>query len=178
MNQIVSQRLSLTTLAVTFFSVMVAWLIPKSPPSAGSDVGTFIYFASALLTVVLFALFLLTHNLTYMLRIFTTYLDETDASNWEKDWGAYRAQFYRARFWYLGYTKPQAIIFLLLGVLSAGFPFLLWVVYPLTLEPKAGAIVCTIVGVLYIVFVSGMGLSGWFAKEDEIRRKWKELKGK
>lgn len=172
-NQLVNQRLSLTTLAVAVFGVMVAWLIPKSPPNVGSEVGTFIYAASILLVLVLFALFLLVHHLTYMLRLFTTYLTETDASNWEKDWAVFRAQFR-----YLGYTKPQAVVFLLLGVLSAAFPFLLGFAHSLTLEPKVGAIVCILAGVLYIVFVSGMGLAGWFAKEDEMRRKWKELKDK
>ncbi|MBI5963109.1 MAG: hypothetical protein HY863_06525 [Chloroflexi bacterium] len=172
-NQIVNQRLSLATLAVTVFGALVAWLIPKSTPSAGSEVGAFIYGATILLLLVLFSLFLLAHHLTYMLRIYTTYLDESNASNWEKDWSAYRA-----RFKYVGYTKPQALIFLILGILSAIFPFLLALVYSLNFEPKIGAIVCVLAGGLYAIFVSGMGFWKWFAKEDEMRQRWKKLKGK
>jgi len=170
-NQIVNQRLVITTLAVTVFAAMIAWLIPKSPPSPGSDIGTFVYIASILLTTVLFALFLLTRLLSQMLRIFTTYLYVTDVSSWEKDWVAYRD-----RFSYLGYTRPQAIIFLLLGVVAAGFPFLLWAAYPVKLEPRAGAILCAVIGGLYVVLVSGMGLARWGAKEGELRRRWRELK--
>ncbi len=170
-NQIVHQRLLITTLAVTVFAAMMAWLIPKSPPSLGNDVGAFVFVASTLLTIFLFALFLLMHLLTQMLRIFTTYLDVTDASRWEKDWVAYRA-----RFPYSGYTRPQALIFLLLGIVSAGFPFLLSIVYQAKLEPRAGAILCVVIGGLYVALVSGMGLARWGTKEDEFRRRWKELK--
>jgi len=171
-NQLVNQRLSITTLAVTVFGALVAWLIPKNPPIVGSAVGAFIYAATTLIIFILFSLFLLGHNLSYMLRTFTTYLDEMDGSNWEKDWAAYRA-----KFGYLGYTRPQALIFLLLGIFAAIFPFLLVLVYSLTIEPKIGAVICILSGVVYIVLVSGMGLVGWFGKEDDIRRKWKELKG-
>jgi hypothetical protein len=169
-NQIVNQRLILTTLAVTVFGVMIAWLIPRNPPASGNPVGAFVYVGSVLLTVILFALFLLSHHLTYMLRLFTTYLVQTDASNWEKDWASYRREFR-----YLGYTKPQSIVFLLLGLLAAGFPFLLWAAYPITIEPWALAVVDGITGGLYVVFIAGMGLGGWFAKEDDIQRNWKCL---
>ena len=172
-NQIVNQRLLLTTLAVTVFGAMLAWVIPRNPPLEGSSIGTFVFVAAILLTVILFALFLLTHHLTYMLRVFSTYLDEAGTSNWEKDWATYRTEFS-----YLGYTKPQAIIFLLLGFLSSIFPFLLWAAYPIKMEPRAGAIITAILGILYVIFVWGMGLSGWFAKEGDIKRKWNSLNKK
>ncbi len=172
-NQIVNQRLSLTTLAVTIFGALIAWIIPKNPPNAENDVGVFIYAAIILLLVVLFSLFLLAHHLTYMLRIYTTYLDENNASNWEKDWSAYRG-----RFTYMGYTKPQAYIFLVLGILSTAFPFLLAFSFSLRIEPIRGAIVCLILGALYIIFVYGMGVRRWFTPEKEMRRRWKLLKGK
>ena len=171
-NQIVNQRLSLTILSVTVFGAMLAWLTPKNPPTPTSGVGSFAYIGALLLVIVLFALFLLTHHLSYMLRIFTTYLDETGSSYWEKDWALFRS-----RFQYMGYTKPQSIIFLVLGTAAAGYPLLLSAAYSLTLEPIWGTFICIIVGILYFVFVYGMGILGWFAKESEIRRKWKELKG-
>jgi hypothetical protein len=160
-NQIVNQRLSLATLAVTVFGVMVAWLIPQSTPHVGSNVGAFIYSA----------LFLLTHHLTYMLRVLTTYLVEMGVSNWEEDWAVFRAR-YRP----LGYTRPQAMIFLLLGILSTAFPFLLAMVYSISIEPMVGAITCMSLGALYVIFVSGIGFAGWFANEKEMRQRWKQLK--
>lgn len=169
-NQIVNQRILLTILSVTIFGAMVAWLIPKTSPSQAASVGGFVYIASVLLTVVIFALFLLSHHLTNMLRLFTTYLVETGSSNWENDWSSYRD-----KFGYFGYTKPQSLVFLILGALSAGFPFLLWAAYPITSEPRVGAVVDAIIGILYLVFVFGIGLRGWFAKESDMRRRWKEL---
>lgn len=169
-NQIVNQRLSLATLAVTVFGVMVAWLLPQSSLNIGRSVGTFVYSASVLLLLVLFALFLLSHHLTYMLRVFTTYLDVTGVSNWEKDWTAFRKA-----YWYWGYTRPQTIIFLLLGILSAMFPFLLAFAHSLTLDPTAGAVICVSAGVLYVVFVWGMGIRGWFTSEKMTHRRWQEL---
>jgi hypothetical protein len=169
-NQIVNQRLILTTLAVTVFGVMIAWLIPKEPPASGGQVGAFVYLGSVLLVAILFALFLLSHHLTCMLRLFTTYLVLTNASNWEKDWASYRKEFR-----YLGYTKPQSIVFLFLGPLAAVFPLLLSAAYQLTLEPWILALVDGIVGGLYVVFVAGMGLGNWFAKEEDMQRNWKCL---
>jgi hypothetical protein len=169
-NQIVNQRLLLTTLAVTVFGVMIAWLIPRNPPPFGSQVGTFVYVGSILLTIIIFALFLLSHHLTYMLRLFTTYLVQTDSSNWEKDWASYRSNFR-----YLGYTKPQSMVFLLLGVLAAGFPFLLLAAFPITGEPWPLAVIDGIIGSLYVIFVIGMGLGGWYAKENDIQKRWECL---
>jgi len=169
-NQIVNQRLALTTLGIMVFGTAIAWLIPRDSEVAQNSIGAFRYIASILLTVVLFALFLLTHHLTRMLRILTTYLDVSKGSNWEKDWVAYRRAFR-----YFGYSKPQAIIFILLGIASTGFPFLLWATYGLNLDPRPGAILCIIPGILYVVFVWAMGMSIWFTKEDDYRRQWYSL---
>jgi hypothetical protein len=92
-------------------------------------------------------------------------------SNWEEDWAVFRAR-YRP----LGYTRPQAMIFLLLGILSTAFPFLLAMVYSISIEPMVGAITCMSLGALYVIFVSGIGFAGWFANEKEMRQRWKQLK--
>lgn len=170
-NQIVNQRFFITTLAITIFAGMVAWLIPKQAPCPETAIGTFTFIASILITIVLFALFLLTHHLTRMLRLFTTYLDVTDTSQWEKDWVNYRN-----RFRYFGYTKAQTIIFILLGIMSTGFPFLLWAAHPYSLEPRTGAVACFVIGILYVVQVVGMGFFKWFANEGEMLRIWQKLK--
>ena len=171
-NQLVNQRLLITTLAVTVLGAATAWLIPRQTPISPEPIGTFTYLASLLLTIVLFALFLLNHHLTGMLRLFTTYLDETGVSNWEKDWKQYRN-----KFSYWGYTKPQTVVFLLLGAISLAFPFLLVIACRFTYEPIGGAVACAVAGTVYMILVAGMGLKGWFAREDDIRRRWRKLKG-
>ena len=170
-NQLVNQRLALTTLAVTIFGAVVAWLIPQDSSAAGAEVGVFRYSVSVLLTIFLFTLFLLTHHLSSMLRIITTYLAVSDASGWEKDWAEYRKRFPK----YLGYTKPQSVIFLMLGVLSAGFPFLIFMAFPISIEPLAGAVVSAILLCSYLIFVAGMGFAGWFTRVKDLKRRWEEI---
>ncbi len=168
-NQIVNQRILITTLAVTVFAAMTAWIVPKTPITPGSSIEPVVYAASVMMTLVLFALFLLITLLTQMLRIFTSYLDVTSASSWEGDW-----RIYRKRFSYMGYTRPQAFIFLMLGLASAGFPFMLWATYSMVLEPT-GVILCVTTGGLYCILVCGLGLARWGIREDELRRRWKKL---
>jgi len=172
-NQIVNQRLGLTTLSVLIFGTVIAWLIPKDPDLVKDGIGAFRYITSILLILVLLVLFILVQLLTRMLRVLTTYLDETGSSNWEKDWSLYRNQFK-----YLGYTKAQSLVFMFLGIISAGFPCLLCAAYHLKWEPQTGAIACFIIGGLYVVFVIGIGFFGWFVNEDDLRRRWKELNDK
>lgn len=170
-NQLVNQRLTLTILAITVFGIIAAWLIPNQTPRPGTEIGSFNCVVSMLLTLILFALFLLTTHLTSMLRIITTYLDETGASDWEKDWALFRN-----KFSYLGYTRPISIIYLVLGVIASWFPYILRITYPYKLEPKVWLIICAVVGILYVIFVVGMGFKGWFASECKVRKKWKQLK--
>jgi hypothetical protein len=170
-NQIVNQRLAITTLAITVSIAVVAWLVPKTTPPAGSEIGSFVFIASTLLTLVLLALFFLMHLLSQMLRIFTSYLEVTGKSQWEQDWSKYRDTYS-----YFGYTRSQSIIFLLLGFISAGFPYLLCLAYNAKIEPLAGAITSTTAGAIYLFLVSGMGLIKWGTRESEFKRRWNELK--
>jgi hypothetical protein len=71
-TQIVNQRLQLTTFAITLFGVIGAWLIPKSSPPKGSDLGDFTFAATDLLITLLFAIYVYSHVLKGMLRVFTT----------------------------------------------------------------------------------------------------------
>ncbi|MBM4034632.1 MAG: hypothetical protein FJ291_23050 [Planctomycetes bacterium] len=168
-NQIVNQRLVLTTLAVTLFGGAIAWLIPRDAPKPGNTVPTATYLGALLLTTVLFALFVLAHHLARMMRTITAYLQETGASNWEKDWAVYRE-----RFGYLGYTKPQAIVFLLLGILSSAFPLVISLAWSLAFRSTLAS-VCLIAGVAYALLVWGMGFRQWFANEGRAREQWREL---
>jgi hypothetical protein len=159
-SQIVNQRLQVTTLAVTIWGVGVAWLLPKDAPSESRPLGMFSYLASALLCAVLFALFVLNHQITQQLRILTTYLIESGASPWEQDW-----LHYRHRFPYIGYTKPQAVVFIVLGVLATALPFVLLLGFRFTIEPLAGALLTLATGATYSTLIFGMGIRGWGAKE-------------
>lgn len=171
-NQIVNQRLALTTLGVTLFFGLAAWLVPRDSASVRAEIGVSGYTISVLLTLVEFALFLLTYHLSSMLRIITTYLVVTGASTWELDWMEYRSKFPQ----YLGYTRPLSVIFLILGSLSAGFPFLLRIAFSVSLEPKCGVIISVVLLFLYVLFVSGMGFCRWFAREDTLKQQWQTLK--
>ena len=169
-NQIVNQRFLLTTLAVTVFGVITAWLIPREAPSTPEPLGAFRFAAAVLLETMLFLLFLLGHMLSGMLRTIASYMEVTKASEWEQAWRTFRQRRY------LGYTKPQAIVFLALGVLGAGTPFAIWASVPqYNLEPRAGVLLLIGVGLLYLLFVSGMSFFRWFDPEDSARHRWEEL---
>lgn len=142
-NQLVNQRIWLTTIAVTVFLFITQWQIQKVIP--GQKVGAFIYGASFLLIGVLLAPFILMHLLTYMLRVLTTYLKATDASEWEKSWYSFRH-----RFGYWGYTKSIALLFMLFIFCSTVFPLLLGYAFSLTIQPVAGLIMCIGFGLLCI----------------------------
>jgi hypothetical protein len=168
-NQLVNQRLSIATLSVTVFAVMIVWLTPQSSPDPKNNLDWFIYFGSILLLIVLFSLFLLTYHLSVMLRLFTSYLEVSGASDWEKDWYQYRT-----KFDYLGYTRPQTYIFLLLGFLTMIYPWIITRVYSLPFDYRV--ILCLISGILYLILVYGMGVKKWFYREYEMKQKWNELK--
>ncbi len=172
-NQIVNQRFLLTTLAITVFGVMAAWLIPKTTPSPKSDVGLFTIAGSTLLTFLLGALYLFNHFfLKGMLRLYTSYLLVTESSGWESDWETYRNNFKG----YLGYTKGQAFVFLLLGVISTVFPFLIALGYSLSLYPCDWLYIHVAVGVIYFLFVLFTGIFGRLDPEKKATERWKKLK--
>lgn len=168
-NQLVNQRFMLTTLAVTVFAGVTAWIIPRVAPSQDAPLGAFVFGAALLLLVILFVLFLLAHQLGVMIRTISAYLEVTEVSNWEVAWRRYRKEPY------VGYTRPQSTVFLVLGVLAASMPFLLWTVFPFRLEPRAGVTLVVIVGILYVVFVAGISFGNWFNPERDARTRWKAL---
>ena len=173
-NQLVNQRLALTTLAITIFTAVLALLVPRDTASVGTEYGLFRYSLSILLILFEFVLFVLAYHLTSMLRTFTAYLDVTGKSGWESDWRKYRKQRDKRgrKLKYWGYTKPQSIIFLLVGIIAGSLPALFWLFFKINLRPWVGAAICCAALLLYIVFVTGMGFWGWFAKEDEIKMRW------
>jgi hypothetical protein len=106
------------------------------------------------------------------LRTYASYLRVTGESNWEQDWKDYRSGGYSA------YTKAMTALFLVLDIIASGFPFALGFIYSLTFEPSAGLWLTAVVGVLYVVFVSGMGFLRWFDQETAIDQRWQGVLAK
>jgi hypothetical protein len=48
--------------------------------------------------------------------------------------------------------------------------------HPYTLTLSAALIALGIAGVSYLVLVAAMGLAGWFANEEKIRKRWNKLR--
>jgi len=169
-NQLVGQRLTLATVAVTVFGVMVTWIIPRDSTAVGIDFGSFRYAVSILLIVVEFALFYLSYQLGTMLRTITSYLEVVGESAWESAWSKYRDQF---SYW--GYTRPQSVIFLLIGALSGGLPIFFKTAFSTSLKPWTGGIALFIFLSAYLTFVIGMGMFKWFSAEGRLKKRWQEI---
>jgi hypothetical protein len=171
-NQLVNQRLALVTLAITIFTAFLALLVPRDSSSVGNEFGLYRYSLLVLMILFEFVLFILSYHLTTMLRIFTAYLDVTGRSGWETDWKKYRNEY--PGYW--GYTKPQSIIFLVIGIVAGGLPILFFLIFQVPLGPWIGAAICGAELILYIILVTGMGFFGWFAREDKIKNRWLMIK--
>jgi len=167
--QITNQRFVITTLAVTVFGIIGAWMIPRGAPVAESASGAFALTGSIILTLLLFLLFFFNHFLRGMLRIFTTYLITTGKSSWEYDWERYR----KTR--YFGYTKTQSFVFLVLGVLSTSYPVILAQTYSLKLVPEVWLWADIVIGVMYVALVYAMGFRGLWDPEPIAKKRWQEL---
>jgi len=172
-NQIVNQRFIITTVAITVSGVIISILVPKSAPLSGSDVGAFAYAGSILLMLVLLALFLYSHFLKVMIRVYTTYLTVTRRSNWEEDWENYRARYPR----YLGFTRAQTIVFAALGVMAGTYPMMVSIGFGLSLEPSSAFALDAAFTVLYLILVIGIGWLDWWEPEKSARGNWENLKG-
>lgn len=172
-NQIVNQRFLLTTLAITIFGVLCAMMVQIERPTGGGD--PFSFAATILLSVLLAVICWWSHLLKNTMRIFTTYLAETGLSGWESDW----AQFRRAGP-YFAYTKPQALIFLILNPL--GFLFALGTASAHALlghigDLGLGALGVLVVTELFMIWIAfpDRSLKGLRITEKEIAARWKAL---
>ena len=170
-NQLVNQRFLLTTAGISVFGVVLAWGIPRTAPVARTPIGGFPIAVAALLLLLLFLLYLFSHHLRGMLRVYSTYLIVTQKSGWESDWEAYRAQ--NLRYW--AYTKPQSIVFMVLGFFAALFPVLLAVFFSLRWEPALGLVVLGVCWVVYEILVFRMGFRDLWSTETSAKTGWDEL---
>lgn len=170
-NQLVQQRFSLTTLAITVYGLVTAWLIPRQHPDAGATLDGFTILGSILLLMLLFLLYLTGHLLVGMIRVLTIYLAETGASGWEKDFASFRAG---SDYW--GYTKPHTIVFMILGLLATGFTPTLTVLYRLRWEPVVGYVALLCAFILYELLLWSMGFKRIFTRDQWVRARWHSLK--
>lgn len=170
-NQIVSQRLSLTVFAVSLLGVCIAWVIPPEKPKEPEELGLFVYAVSGLLSIVLLCLFLLSFSLTSMLRTLTTYLDVTCKSGWEKDWRKYRTK-YRD---YWAYTRPQSMVFVLLGCLSAAFPIVLSISFEYNFQLSFGFLIAIAVGLACVGLEFLFAFLPRYSSDDKSRARWEAL---
>ncbi len=172
-NQIVNQRFLLTTTAITVFGVVITILMPKTALVANEPISNFIVIGSFILSTILFILFILSHLLKGMMRIFTTYLIESDKSGWEKDW----AEFRKGK--YVGYSKSQTLVFLFLTLFSLSFPFFITLVYNQKYDfLLLSNLILIIISLIYELLMIGISYFGWFDNEKELQKRWKTLKEK
>jgi len=119
-NQIVNQRFLVTTLAITSFGVIGAWIVRENLG------GTLIFAVSLLLSSLICMLSFFNHSLKKTLRIFTTYLIASESTMWENHWMMYRGadpnKITRV------YTKTQTKIFITLGFFSLILPIAITIV--------------------------------------------------
>lgn len=188
-NQIVNQRIEVTTFAFLTFGAVLGWSIPKS--SSEGDAGQLCYFISSALLILLFCFFFLTHRLTYMLRIFRTYLNITGHSEWEKHWAKYREL---GGHHHGGYMRPLTVIYLVLGFITFWFPFQVTMIMSGNSKSPFQVIVAMfsntnptplwirafllVLFVAYLVFAFGMEWGQWFENEEKITNRWNEIKNK
>ena len=89
-NQLINQRFTLNTVALTITGAMSAYIIPKE-----EHINSIVAVERSIMGDIVLLLFLcllvyLSRILYTMLRTFTTYLRVTEKSNWEQDWYEYQ----------------------------------------------------------------------------------------
>lgn len=150
-NQIVTQRFSLTTLAVIVFATICGW----ASSSFGKDkpiTAGFVTLVDVLILCSLLVIFLYFVLLLGQMRIFTVYIIEKYQSPWETDWQEYRKLDGSNEYW--GYSKAGRLIFQTLGILSTGFLFILWRIGQESMFPIPHIFWYPLVGLfLYIIVV-------------------------
>src|SRR5260370_16579255 len=170
-NQIVNQRFLLTTLALTLFGVLTAWMVPKDNVHS-TDIGTFPFAISTVLSILLFSIYLWGHLLKNTMGVFKSYLAEFEKSNWELDWPEYRQQRYSA------HTAPQTVVFLILIAIGIIFPFGLSAVFELKITPSVvlPATAAVFIGLIVAGLIYLMAFNNLWNAEERIIKRWKKLR--
>lgn len=170
-NQIENHRFLLSTLAVTAFGVLGAWLVPRAAPLPGSPVGGFVCAGALLLQLLLFVLFLVHQVFKSVMRTLATYLIVRDASEWEKDWRRYRRD---RQDWY---SMAQTLVFVILVASAALFPLALAYLFDLTWQPREGIWMVLGTGIVFLLLMLALGIFGWMDREQKLEARWRALLG-
>ncbi len=120
-TQLVNQQFILNGVGITLFGVILALVMPYSKESNFEKLTFYFIAASCLLQFLLFVIYLVSHFLRKTIRIYTTYLIEKKASEWEKNWQMFREN---EKNKYFTVAKSQAILYLVLMILATVFPFI------------------------------------------------------
>jgi hypothetical protein len=168
-NQIGNQRFALTTLAVTLFGVLTAWMVPKESVP-GEGIGAFPFAISIVISILLLSIYGFNHMLKNHQRILATYLTETEKSGWEVDLREFRQEGYHAQ-------KPYAFMFLVLTAIGTIFPFALLIVFPRTLTSTVVPTSAVAMGIFAGVLIYLMGFRNLFDEEARAIRRWNKLRG-
>lgn len=114
---VINQRFLITTAAIATFAAIDGWLFQAIVLSTYTNQN--LYLVPALLMLVLFGLFFVSHQLRNNLFMFATYLEVFNLSHWQHRYLKFRQIAKPAVN-----TKAQAGMFFLLGLISASLPFL------------------------------------------------------
>jgi len=164
-NQLINQRFTLNTLALTMFGVMSALIMPKSIGSIEAMRASFV--SATMLVIFLGLLYFLSSLIYNMFRTFTVYLRMTKASNWEKDWHKYRKHNKRAA----GYSTAYKVYFSALGLLSGLIPFYQYIKYDLTWPTFEGYSFITVLFLYFMIVISPI----FTLRERDMEKKWKSV---
>lgn len=168
-NQIINQRFLIVTLAITISGVILSWAIPRQIPSGQDALGGFSFAIASLHIIILILLFYFHHRIKQYLRVLTSYLVETGASEWEKAWREYRKMPHSA------YTDIHTIIFMLLTILATLFPFVVALTFGLCVKPVAAAIFTVALSIICLTIMYCIGFREWLDSEQKAIERWKEL---
>ncbi len=170
-TQLVNQQFILNGVGITLFGVILALVMPYSKESNFEKLTFYFIAASCLLQFLLFVIYLVSHFLRKTIRIYTTYLIEKKASEWEKNWQMFREN---EKNKYFTVAKSQAILYLVLMVLATAFPFIL-----LSINSETICINCYFFLIpqcfIFTVLIVGMGFRDWFYNPEQIKQTWKKI---
>ena len=169
-NQILNQRFLITTLAITLFGVVGAWLVPKQA-QPGSDVGAFVFLGSMLLLAILGLLFIFSHRHLRIVRTLSAYLIEKQQSGWEKDWQDYNLSYGK----YGGYSRAHTTIFAFLGLLALFYPIGMGIALRQGLAPRRWLWLNVLSAVAYFGIILLFRVPRTLKSNETERSRWRTL---
>lgn len=169
-NQIDNQRTLLSILAITVFGTSAGWWVSKTP-QPGSDASLLFIFSMILVTVLLL-IFYYSFCLKRFLRVFTTYLIIKNASDWETDMQKFRNECRSNIEWH---ERPQAMVFLVLGIAAGALPFVLRWSLALPWGLRRWPVMHTCWVSFYLIVVIGLGFLNLFDHESSTQARWTQV---